>query len=173
VGGGDDGAQDEAEAPVKAGEDPSSGGRYAQHRESDEAEGEKENADQIEFEVAPGGQPGGGVQQRRQYDEENNVGIQRDAGDAGNEAEEQAGDDQNDGIGRLEFACEGGEDDDEEKEEKENDFDRGDAAALHHVEVPKVARVRRKREARLRRGGEASPTICDPRSGTLRPSRLG
>ncbi len=56
-------------------------------------------------------------------------GLMVDLWDAGNEAEEQAGDYENDRVGNLHFAGEGGEDDDEEKEEEKDEFDGVDAVA--------------------------------------------
>ncbi len=132
VGGRDDGAENEAQPPVKTGEDAGGGPSHAEHSEGDKAKGEKEDADQVEFKIAPGGQPSCGVQKRGQDDEKNHVGIQGDCGDAGNEADEQTGDDEDDGIRRLEFARESGENDDEEKEEEKDNFDLVDAAALQH-----------------------------------------
>jgi hypothetical protein len=49
VSGGDDGAQDEAQPPVKAGEDPGGGPRHTEHGEAYKAEGEQENTDEVEF----------------------------------------------------------------------------------------------------------------------------
>ena len=47
------------------------------------------------------------------------------------EAENQTADDENDGIGRIEAFCQGGEACDEEKQEKENQFDAVNAGGLH------------------------------------------
>jgi hypothetical protein len=133
VGSGDDSAEDETEPPVETGEYPCGGSGHAEHRETDQAESKQENADQVEFEIAPGSQPSRGVQKRGEHDEEDDVGIQRDFGNAGNEAEKQAGDNEHDGIRSLQFAREGGKDDDEKKQNQEDDFDCVDSAALHHV----------------------------------------
>src|SRR6266478_3361605 len=76
VGGGDDRAQDEAESPVEPRKHPARRFGDAKHGKTDQAEGEKKDADQIEFEIAPGGQPSRGIQKRREHGEEDDVGIE-------------------------------------------------------------------------------------------------
>src|SRR3954451_5188352 len=135
VGGGHDGAEDEAEAPVKSAENMRSEDGDAGYGEADQAEGEEEDADDVVFEVAPGSEPGRGVEQRRQEDEEDHVRVQGDVRDAGNEAEYEAGNDQDDGVGELEFASQRAEKDDEEEEQEKDDFDGVDGVLAHGNEV--------------------------------------
>jgi hypothetical protein len=64
--------------------------------------------------------PGAVVEERRKDDEENELGIERDLWNAGDETEEKAGDYQDDGIRRLQFVRKGGENHHEKQEQKEN-----------------------------------------------------
>ncbi len=129
VGGGDDGAEDDAEAKIEWSEGVVCGFGDSPNGEADETEGEKEDADDVVFEVAPTGEPCGGVEQRRKNDEEDDVGADGDVRDAGDEAEDESGDDEDDGVGDLDFTGEGGEDDDEEEQEKKDEFDGVDAVS--------------------------------------------
>ena len=82
VGGGDDGAEHESEAPVETVKDGGRNQGDGDDGEADQAEGEKKDADEVVAEVAPGGGPGGGVEQRREDDQEDEVGIEGDVGHA-------------------------------------------------------------------------------------------
>jgi hypothetical protein len=54
------------DAPVEPGKDPVRGFGDSQNREADESKGEEENANDVVGEIAPGGEPGCGVDQGRQ-----------------------------------------------------------------------------------------------------------
>ena len=115
VGSSNDGPKDEAEAEIKRREGPVSGLGYTEDGESDETECEQRDANDVVGEVAPTGEPCGRVEKWWKDDQENDFGIDSDARNAGNEAEYEAGDDQDDGVGKLPFVRQGGEDDDEEE----------------------------------------------------------
>ena len=83
VGGGDDGAEHESEAPVKTDKDGGRNQGDGQNGEADQAEGKKKDADEVIPEVTPGSGPGGRIEQWRKDDQKNNVGIEGDAGHAG------------------------------------------------------------------------------------------
>ncbi len=116
VGGGHYGAEHNAKAPIKGSEGIVRRRGYAKYRESNQAKGEEQDAGDVVFEIAPGGEPCAGVEERRQNHQENYVGIHGDFGNLGNEAESEAGDDENDGVGNLNFAGQRGESDYEEEE---------------------------------------------------------
>ena len=67
---------------------------------------------------------------RRQDYQKNYVGIQRDFGDSGKQAEKQSGDHQDNRIGSLQLACEHREHHDERQQHDENNFDCVDSAAF-------------------------------------------
>jgi hypothetical protein len=145
IGGGDDSAECETETPVESAEQPVGGRRDTSNGEGYESEGKKENADQVEFEIAPRGKPRGAVEERRKNDEEHEIGIERDTGNAGNEAEKKAGNDEDDGIGRLKFASEDSEDHYEQKKDEEDNLDFVDSARFHHWRtVLELVRLREK-----------------------------
>src|SRR6202034_3041844 len=102
VGGGDDGSQDGSGAPVEAGKEEVGDGGHSGDGEDDQTEPQQGDADEMETEVPPGKVERAGEDQRRQDDQENERGAERDVRDNRNEAQSQASDDQHDGIGRLE-----------------------------------------------------------------------
>ena len=75
---GDNGAEHEAEAPVKTGENCGRNQGDGYNRESDQAEGEEKDADQVVPKVAPGSGPGSGIEQRRENDQKDKIGIEGD-----------------------------------------------------------------------------------------------
>ena len=131
VGGGDDGAEHDAEAEVEWGEGVVCRFSDSPNGEADETEGEKEDADDVVFKVAPTGEPCACVEQRRKNDEKDDVGAERDMRNAGDEAEDESGDDEDDRVGNLDFTREGGEDHDEEEQEEKDEFDGVDAVSCH------------------------------------------
>ena len=124
VGRRDDCSQDEAEPPVKAEKDPGSDQSYSKDSEDDQTEGEEENADDVEAEVAPGGGPRGGVKQRWQNYEEDEIRFERDVRNGWDEAQDEPADDHDDRVGSADLACELTEGDDEEQQKKEDQLDR-------------------------------------------------
>jgi hypothetical protein len=99
--------------------------------ENDEAEREHGDADEVVAEVAPGGGEGGGKKKRREDHEEDDVGIQLDMRGAREKAEDEAADDENDGVRHLKAFGESGQACDEKQEEEKNQFDAVDAGGLH------------------------------------------
>ena len=171
VGGADDGAENEAEAEVEAGKNPVGDGGDAANGEDDETESEHGDADEVVAEVAPGGGESRGEEQRGKDYEENHVGIQGDVRYAGKEAEDQAADDENDGVGRLETFCESGQACDEEQEEEKNQFDAVDAGCLHGFGGLKITARRRgdketERKAHDEDGGVVA-TGCEARGARI------
>jgi len=59
--------------------------------EEDEADGQEQNGTEISPELAPGGEDGRRVEQRREETEENEFGLEVDVRQARNEREEQSG----------------------------------------------------------------------------------
>jgi len=77
----DDGAQDETSPPpphFQSRGNPGGGSGHTEHGEADQPKGEKEDADQIEFEIAPGLAPRS--TEAEGADEEDERQIQRDLG---------------------------------------------------------------------------------------------
>src|SRR6185369_2219928 len=99
--------------------------------ETYETEGEEENADDVVFEVAPRGEPRGGIEERGKEDEEDDIGIHREVGCAGDEAKDQTGDHEDDWVGKFEFAGQGSKEDDEEQQQEEDNFDGVDGVLGH------------------------------------------
>ncbi len=163
VGGADDGAENEAEAEVEAGKNPVRDGGDAANGEDDETEGEHGDADEVVAEVAPGGGESGGEQERRKDYQENHIWIQGDVRHAGKEAEDEAADDENDGVGRLETLCESGQARDEEQEEEKNKFDAVDAGCLHGLGGLKItARRRGDKETERKAHDEGRVVVAAP-----------
>ena len=79
IGGGDDGAEHESEAPVKTDKDGGRNQGDGQNGESDQAEGKKKDADKVIPEVTPGSGPGGCIEQWREDYQKDKVGIEGDA----------------------------------------------------------------------------------------------
>jgi hypothetical protein len=75
VGGGDDRTENAADAPVESCKDPACGSCDSQNSEANESKGEKENANDVVGEIAPGGEPGCGVDKGRQDSEEDQIRI--------------------------------------------------------------------------------------------------
>ena len=81
--------------------------------------------------LTPGGVPGGGIQQRREDDKKDSVGIERDLGDPGNQAQQGAGDHQHNGIRNIEAARQLSKDYDEQQQQQENQLHSLDIAFYH------------------------------------------
>jgi hypothetical protein len=92
-------------------------------------------------EVAPGRDVGGGKEERRQDDKENDVWVELEVRSPREKAEDQSADDEDDRVGNLEAFGEGGETGDKEEEEKENGFDAVDAGGLHGGDTGKIAQM--------------------------------
>ena len=141
------GAQDQAEFPVESGKEPGRTQRNPDHSEGDQAESQQKNADHVVGKFAPGCDPRGRIKKRRENDEEDEVGIQRDFRDSRNEAEQCSCNHENDGIGDLELSCQGSEGHDEEQEQQEYQFYGLDAASRHHGPGISFVRLRGKYKA--------------------------
>jgi hypothetical protein len=115
VGSGNDGTEHEASAPVYAGENPGDRGGDSKDGEGHEANGERGDAGEVVAEVAPGGDPRGGVKKWREDYEENQVGVERNSGDAGDKTNEESCNDEDYGVRSPEALGEGGENDYEEE----------------------------------------------------------
>ena len=74
VGGGDDGAEEEAELPVEAGEPPPGGEGDTDGGEEDEEDGEAGDGGDVVSEFAPRGLPRGDVEQGREDDQKDHRG---------------------------------------------------------------------------------------------------
>ena len=133
VGGGDDRAEHEPGAPVEGRQDEGSRKRDARHGEADQADGQGGDADEVVRELAPGGDPGPGVEQGRQHHVEDDVGRERDPREARQEADGETGEDQDDGIGQPELARERREGDHGEEQDHEHQLRRLSPAALHVI----------------------------------------
>lgn len=133
VGGGNNRAEDGAEAPVKALKNVGSEQRNSRDGEAHKPEGQHEDADHVETELAPGSLPRRGVQQGRQDHQKNHVGIELNARGSGNEAEHKSGDDENDGIRSLKFPGENGEEDDEKEQREKDQLDDVNGVRLHGI----------------------------------------
>src|SRR4029450_10763572 len=68
---GDDGSEHQAEPPIEAHEDVGCNQGDSDNSESYKTEGEKADADEVVFEITPGGGPGGSIKQRREDHGEN------------------------------------------------------------------------------------------------------
>src|SRR5271156_2930582 len=128
VGGRDDGAEEEPEPPVEAGKDAGRGPGDSDDGECYQAESEQRDVDDVVTEVAPGGVPGGSIEERRQDDEEDEVGVEGEVGDRGNEAEQQSAEDHDDGVRRSDLAGEYPKDHDEKEKQEKDVFDCPDFA---------------------------------------------
>ena len=104
IGGRDHGSEHQAELPVEPGKEPVRTLRYSDHSENDQAKSQQQNAEHVVGKFAPGCDPGGRVKKRRQDDEEDDVRIERDLRNSGNEPEQPSGDHENNGIGNLKLS---------------------------------------------------------------------
>ena len=80
VGGSDNCSEHQTEPPIETGEDAGRCQSDADHGEGNQSEGKERDADDVVSKVAPGGRPGGRVEQRRQYDKKNQVRVERNVG---------------------------------------------------------------------------------------------
>src|ERR1700761_8761761 len=92
-----DRTQQHAQTPVKAGKDEGCQQGNAGDGKANQTEGKKENGQQIGLEVTPGGVPRGGIQQRRQEDEEDEIRIELNVRNARDKTERKTADDHDDG----------------------------------------------------------------------------
>ena len=95
VGRRDDGAEQEAHRPWPA-EQPMDRGRHRAGREHHAAEGQQRDRPQVEAELAPAHRHAGRVDDRRQEDQEHEFRRELDRRQAGNERQNDAGDDEED-----------------------------------------------------------------------------
>ncbi len=63
--------------------------------------------------------PGGGVEQGRQDEKEDQIGIEGDLGNAGDKTKPESGDDEHNGVGGIELAGNQGKDNDEGEEQED------------------------------------------------------
>jgi len=103
----------------------------AENGEEDEAGGEHRDGDEVATELSPVGLPRGGVEQRRKEDEEDDLGVERDAWDVRDEGDRQASEDEEDRVGELQALGETGEQDDNDQKEETEDFQRVDVEGGH------------------------------------------
>ena len=113
----------EAQAPVKAGENSGRNQGNRGNGESDQAEGQKKDADKVVAKVAPGSGPGSGIEQRRENNQEDKIGIKGDIRDAGNKSEQQSANDHDDRVWRSESSGEEPENNDKKQQKKKDEFD--------------------------------------------------
>ena len=125
---GDNGAEHEAETPIKAGEDFRRNQGDSCNGESDQAERQKKDTDKVVMKVAPGSGPGSGIEQWRKNNEEDKIGIECDVRDAGNKAEEQSADHHDDRVWRSQFSGEKSENDNKKQQKKKDEFDFSDSS---------------------------------------------
>ena len=105
--------------------------RHSDNGENDQAKSQKQDTDQVVRELAPGGDPGGGIKKRRENHEEDEVGVKRDSWNSGNEAEQSSRDHQHDGVWDLKLPRQGSERHHEKQQQQENQFHRLDVASHH------------------------------------------
>ena len=101
IGGRHDGAQHERGLPRHAVDDLVGDDGHAEHGEDHQADGEQADLAQVVAQLAQRGEEGGGVEQRRQDDDEHDVGVELHVGDAGDEAQRRAADHEQDRIRDL------------------------------------------------------------------------
>ena len=133
VGGGDDGSEHQPDTPVEAGEGIRGHQGNCENGESHQPEGQKKDIDEVVAEVAPGGEPRGGVEKRRENDQEDQVGVEGNPGDARDETESQPSDDHDDRVRSSQFSSEESEDYYEKKQKKKHEFN---GANLTHSTHP-------------------------------------
>src|SRR5262249_49182692 len=88
VGGRDYCAEGKSHAPVKAWEEPLRRFGHAEYGEGDQTERQRKDADQVVGELTPGNLPRGGIKKWRQNHEKNDVRVQCDPRNPGDEAEQ-------------------------------------------------------------------------------------
>ena len=96
-----DGAQHERRLPRHAVDDLVGDDGHAEHREDHEADREQADLAQVVAQLAQRGEEGRGVEQRRQDDDQHDVGVELHVGDAGDEAQRRAADHEQDRIRDL------------------------------------------------------------------------
>lgn len=101
VGGADNGSERQTERPVEARENAGCNQRDPEDGEADQSKGEQQDADEVVVEIAPGGVSGGGVEQGREDGKEDEIRVEGNVGNTGDEAEEQSADDHDDQVGRA------------------------------------------------------------------------
>ena len=101
IGGRHDGAQHEGRLPRHPVDHLVGDDRHAHHREDHEADREQADLAQVVAQLVQRGEEGRGVEQRRQDDDQHDVGVELHVGDARDEAERRAADDEQDRIGDL------------------------------------------------------------------------
>ena len=100
-----------AAGPVEAGHELVRDDRHGAGRGEDERDREERERRQLGPQLARGGRVAGGVQQRRQEDEEHDVGLERDVRERRDEPDHQPADDQDDRVrdrGQVGHPHEGG-----------------------------------------------------------------
>ena len=127
VGWRDDGAQYEADRPWKA-QQPvrrrGDGGRREHHA----TQGQQRYRAKVEAEFAPAHRDGGGIDDRRQHEQQDEIGRQLQRRQPGNEREPDAGDDQQDRRGNL--------------QSRRGDRDSGNHREKHDQNLERVGHVR-------------------------------
>ena len=149
IGGRHDGAQHEGRLPRHAVDELVGDERHAHHREDHEADGEQADLAEVVAQLAQRGEEGRGVEQRRQDDDEHDVGVELDVGDAGDEAQRRAADHEQDRIRDLRVVGDDEQDRDGAQHREEHEVQVGlrDHALTRRAASPPPA-PRRPRRAR-------------------------
>src|SRR5882724_8522036 len=88
--------------------------------------------------VTPGSGPGSGIEQRRENDQEDKIGIEGDVRYAGNEAEKQPADDHDDWVRRPKSSGKKSEKDDKKQQQKKDELDFSD---FTHLALPTLMKI--------------------------------
>ena len=115
--------------------------RHSDNGENDQAKSQKQDTDQVVRELAPGGDPGGGIKKRRENHEEDEVGVERDSWNSGNEAEQSSRDHEHDGVWDLKLPRQGSERHHEKQQQQENQFHRLDVTSHHRPGISVAGRL--------------------------------